>query len=204
MKILKILALSALTVLHSEAAIEEGAKPKEWPADPGHHVVKVERIFKTEAESALITAAENLAPNEKELLASAQKQDESAKPVAKQWWYQEALSVKIPFALTADAVIYYTELVNGFGKQKLHRYSAPASRFHYEAQVAKHKTFEVDGKTFTHVSVVTLSTSFSEKFVTTVTEGIEFTKKRVVIFDAAGKVLHTSGDGETEVPIMTI
>ncbi len=204
MKILKILALSALTVLHSEAAIEEGAKPKEWPADPAHHVVKVERIFKTEAESALITAAENLAPNEKELLASAQKQDESAKPVAKQWWYQEALSVKIPFALTADAVIYYTELVNGFGKQKHNRFSAPASRFHYEAQVAKHETFEVDGKTFTNVSVVTLSMTFSENFVTTLTEGMEFAKKRVVIFDAAGKVLHTSGDGETEVPIMAI
>ena len=70
--------------------------------------------------------------------------------------------------------------------------------------MAKHETFEVDGKTFTNVSVVTLSITFSENFVTTQTEGMEFAKKRVVIFDAAGKVLHTSGDGETEVPIMAI
>ena len=204
MKTLRILALSAVAIVHSEAAMLPGSETKEWPADPARHIVKVDRIFTTEAESALITAAENLAPNEKELLAEAQKQDEAAKLVAKQWWYQEALSVKIPFALTADAVTYYTELVTGFGKQKLLRYSHPASSFHYEAKVAKHESYESDGKTFTNVSVVTLSMTFSENFVTTVTEGMEFSKTRVVIFDAAGKVLHTSGDGVTQVPILAI
>lgn len=204
MKKLKIIALSALAIVHSDAAMLPGSEPKEWPADPARHVVKVERVFQNDAESALITAAENLAPNEKELLAEAQKQDDAAKLVAKQWWYYEALAVKIPFALTADAVTYYTELVNGFGKQKLSRYSAPGSNFHYQARVSKHESFEIDGKTFTNVSVVTLSMTFSESFVTTVTEGMDFAKKREVVFDAAGKVLHCSGDGETQVPIMAI
>ena len=204
MKTLKILALTALTIVPCKAALLEGTEPKEWPADPARHVVKVERVFQNDAESALITVAENLAANEKELLAAAQKQDEAAKPVAKQWWYYEALAVKIPFALTADAVSYYTELVNGFGKQKLSRYSAPGSNFHYQARVSKHESFEIDGKTFTNVSVVTLSMTFSQHFVTTVTEGMDIAKTRTVVFDAAGKVLHTSGDGETQVPIMAI
>lgn len=204
MKTLKILALSVMAMAHAEAAVLAGEEPKEWPANPARHVVKVDREFQTEADSALIIAAENLAPSEKELLATAQKQDQAAKTVAKQWWYQEALGVKIPFAVTTDAVSYYTELVNGFGTQKLKRYSPPASRFHYAAKVTKHESYESDGKTFANVSVVTLTMSFSEHFVTTMTEGMDFTKTRVVVFDAAGKVLHTSGDGETEVPIMAI
>lgn len=204
MKTLKLLALTVLATLPSKAALLAGTEPKEWPSDPSRHVVKIERIAQNEAESALITAAENFAPEEKPLLAAAQKQDEAAKLVAKQWWYYEALSVKIPFALTADAVSYYTDLVNGFGKQKLTRYSAPGSHFHYQARVSKQETFELDGKTFTKVSVVTLSLSFSQQFVTTLTEGMDIAKTRTVVFDAAGKVIHCSGDGETEVPIMAI
>jgi hypothetical protein len=204
MKAIKLLVLSVLAMLPCEAALLAGSEPKEWPADPSRHVVSVERVFQNESEAALITAAEHFAPNEKELAAEAQKQDPAAKIVAKQWWYQESLGVKIPFTLTAEAVLYYSELVHGFGKQKLVRYTSPVSRFSYKASVSKRDSIEHGGVTFTKVSVVTLTMSFSEHFVTTMTEGMDFTKVREVVFDADGKVLFTRGDGATEVPIMAI
>ncbi|MHB8862170.1 MAG: hypothetical protein ACYC6N_07190 [Pirellulaceae bacterium] len=45
---------------------------------------------------------------------------------------------------------------------------------------------------------------FDQNFVATVTEGMHFEKERVVILDASGKVLHISGDGPTEVPVLVM
>ena len=181
-----------------------GAETKEWPANPAAHVVKIERTFQNEAEAALITAAENVAPDEKSLLEAAKKQNEAAQLIAKQWWDHEVLDVKIPFALTTDAIAYYTQLVEGFGKLQLNRYSAPTSHFRYLAKVAKHESFELDGKEFTNVSVVTLSMSFQQSYVTATTAGMSFTKKRVVVFDAQGKCIYISGDEHADCPIWMV
>jgi hypothetical protein len=204
MKILKRLAVGALVMIHADAAMLPGSETKEWPANPAAHEVKIKRIFQNEAEAALITAAENAAPDQAALRAVALKHKEVAKVVAKQWWTHEALGVKIPFALTADAISYYSDLLNGFGKQTLTRYSPPNSQFHYVAKVAKHASFTCGGITLLNVSVVTLSMNFNENFVTTTTEGMNFTKERIVIFDAKGKLLLTSGDGETTPAVLAI
>lgn len=204
MKTLQWLVMSALAMGYAQAAMLEGSKPKEWPANPAQHVVTMERVINNPADAALITAAESAAPAPAVLLVAVRKQQPNATLVPKQWWHQEAVGVKIPFALTTEAIAYYSELVMGFGKQKLERYMQPSSHFTYNAKVEKHLSFDCDGKTFRDVSVVTLSMDFSEDFASTMTEGLSFSKKRVVVFDAAGKVLHISGDGETETAILAI
>lgn len=184
------------------AAMLEGSKPKDWAAAPEKHVVSVRREAADEKQSAMIAAAE-AAPVPADVLRRAA--GESEIPVGeKVWWYKEELGIRIPCGITADAVTYYSDLVGKYGKQALNRFMQPTSRFDYHAAVAFHKQFEHEGKAFKDVHVVTMKLTFSQNFVATQTEGMRFQKERVVILDAAGKVLHIAGDGPTEVPIMAI
>jgi hypothetical protein len=150
----------------------------------------------------MIAAAEAAIPDRQALQKALGDQ-----PMAKdevQWWHQEQLGVRIPFAITGAAVEYFKKLVEGYQKQDFKRYSEPSSKLDYQAGVVFHKSFEHEGKTFTDVHVVTLKISFSEHFAATVTEGMSFEKQRIVILDAKGTVLAVSGDGPTEVPVMAV
>jgi hypothetical protein len=181
-----------------------GSEPKDWPANPKRHVVSVKRISTDEAGAKLIAAAEELPhdgigpdpvePGEPRL----------ETPPKEQWWQKEELGIKIPFAITKDAIAYYSELVTGYGKQATKRYMEPSSNFTYEAKVAKQTEFSIDGKTFKDVSVVTMEMKFMESFAATTTEALSFEKRRTVVFDGDGKVLHVSGDGPTEAAILAI
>lgn len=164
----------------------------------------------------MIAAAEAVQPSKEALRKAAEGRDrndslglvrtkETPLPAGdKVWWYQEQLGIRIPFAITADAVAYYSDLVVAYGKQALNRYTQPSSRLDYHAGVKFHKEFKLDDQTFNDVHVVTLKLVFSQNFVATQTEGMHFEKERVVILDPEGKVLRISGDGPTEVPVLAI
>jgi hypothetical protein len=193
-----------------------GFEPKEWPANPAKHQVTVSREAADATQSNLIAVAEAVQPSAETIRQAAEapdrddplwlnrKKGEPVPAVEKVWWYKEQLGVRIPFAITADAVAYYTGLVTIYGKQVFKRYSEPSSRLDYRASVKFHKEYKVDGKTFNGVHVVTLKLSFDQNFAATMTEGMHFEKERVVVLDAAGKVLHVSGDGPTDVPILAM
>ena len=91
-----------------------------------------------------------------------------------------------------------------YGKQEFKRHIEPSSRLEYHAGVKFHKEFNLDDRIFNNVHVVTLKLTFAQNFAATQTEGMNFEKVRTVILDAGGKVLHLSGDGPTEVPILAI
>lgn len=198
------------------AGIVPDFKPKEWPADPAKHQVTIRREATDDKQSAMIAAAEAAQPSKEALRKAADAGDrndplglaqpkESPLPAGdKVWWYKEQLGIRIPCAITADAVAYYSELVGKYGKQALNRYIQPSSSLDYHATVKFHKEFKLDDKTFHDVHVVTLKLTFDQNFAATMTEGMHFEKGRVVILDAEGKVLHISGDGPTEVPILAI
>jgi hypothetical protein len=184
------------------AAMLPDSKPKEWPANPAKHQVVIQREAADKKQSAMIAAAE-AAPVPKEALRKAA--GEGAAPAGdKVWWYQEQLGIRIPYALTGDAVAYYAELVGKYGKQAFNRYIEPSSSLNYQAGVKFHKEFKLDDKSFKDVHVVTLKLTFDQNFAASQTEGMHFQKERVVVLDAEGKVLHISGDGPTEVPIVAI
>ena len=193
-----------------------GAMPKDWPSNPAKHRVVITRAAKDDKESAMIAAAEAAQPSKEKLREAAEARDRNdplglAQPKGAKapvgdnvWWYKEQLGIRIPCAITADAVAYYSDLVGKYGKQVLKRYIEPSSRLDYHAGVAFHKEFKLDDKTFNNVHVVTLKLTFDQNFAATTTEGMHFEKKRVVVLDGKGKVLHISGDGPTEVPILAI
>lgn len=213
--ILSSIALTVLTAL-ATASVTPDSQPKDWPANPAKHQVVIRREAADAKHTAMIAAAEAVQPSAESLRQAAEPRDPNDPPDLAQpkgakapvgdkvWWYQEQLGIRIPCAITADAVTYYSDLVGKYGKQAFKRYAEPSSRLDYHASVKFHKAFMLGDKTFTDVHVVTLKLNFDQNFAATTTEGMHFEKERVVILDAEGKVLHISGDGPTEVPILAI
>jgi hypothetical protein len=184
------------------AAVVPGAEPKKWPPGTTKHTVVVTRKAADEAERRLIAAAEAAQPPRTEVQKAA---GETKLPEqGPLWWYREALGLRVPYALTAEAVEYFTALVRGYGKELFTRYTQPSSRVDYTASVAAHESFQHGERTFTNVRVVTLTLAFDQNFCATGTEGLAFRKERVVVFDAAGAILAIIGDGPTETPILAI
>lgn len=212
--LLAALALSSFGT--ASAAVTPDSKPKDWPANPAQHKVRIHREAADAKQTAMIAIAEAAQPSQESLRNATEAAERNA-PLGlnqskkaplhageKVWWYKEQLGIRIPSAITADAVAYYSDLVGKYGKQVLKRYTEPSSRLDYHAGVAFHKEFKLGGKTFNNVHVVTLKLTFDQNFAATQTEGMHFEKKRVVVLDGKGKVLHISGDGPTEVPILAI
>jgi hypothetical protein len=193
-----------------------GFEPREWPANPEKHRVKVSREAADTTQAKMIAVAEAVQPSAETVRQAAEAPDrldplglnrKKGEPVPvgeKVWWYKEQLGVRIPCAITADAVAYYTDLVTNYGKQVLKRHAEPSSRLDYQAGVKFHMEFKGEGKTFNNVHVVTLKLTFDQNFAATGTEGMHFEKQRIVVLDAGGKVLQISGDGPTDVPILAM
>ncbi len=198
------LTILCLVLLQSVAtsAIEEGTKPKDWPANPAKHQVVVRREAADKQQAAMIAAAEAV-PTSKEALRQAAG-DAAVPEGEKVWWYKEELGIRIPCAITADAVAYYSNLVEKYGKQNMKGYAEPSSRLDYHADVKFHKEFKFDGITYNDVHVVTMKLTFSENFAADSTAGMQFQKERMVVLDKGGKALLVTGDGPTEVPILMI
>ena len=200
-----VLLLGGSLQTSDAAAVADGmpnSKPKQWPANPAKHVVKIVREAADDQQKSLIPKAEAALPSLEALKKAA---GETGIPKGENvWWYKESLGIRIPFAVIGDAVTYYSDLVTAYGKQAFNRYAEPSSSLSYQAGVKFHKEFKLGEKSFSGVNVVTLKLTFSQNFSATQTEGMQIQKERVVVLDASGKVLQISGDGETEVPIMAI
>ena len=176
--------------------------PKEWPASTNRHTVTIVRTARDDAGRALIVRAEGLQPDRAELAKAAV--DVPLPREGKVWWFREQFGIRLPYAVTGDAVTYYTGLVTGYGMTRMKRYAEPSSALKYTAAVERHERFGLDGKSWQNVDVVTLKLEFRQSFCATGTEAFGFTKERTVVFDKDGKVLHVSGDGVTDVPVMAI
>lgn len=200
--LLAFVPVLGLALLRSTApaAVTPGTTPKEFPANPARHQVVIKREAADAKQSALIAAAEAVLPSQEILRQAA---GDAAVPTGdKVWWYKEELGIRIPCAITAEAVAYYSDLVEKYGKQVFKRYNQPSSRLDYHAAVKFHKEFKFDDITYNDVHVVTLNLAFSQNFAATEAAGLHFKKERTVILDAQGKVRHVTGDGPTEVPIL--
>ena len=186
----------------ASAALVPGSEPKAFPPNPAQHQAAIRREAADAQQSALIAAAEVAPPSPDKRPPTDPPSQTPVDP--KTWWYKEALGLRIPFALTSQALAYYQDVIQTYAQQTFKRYTQPSSRLDYHASVTAHPSFSLEGKTYQNVKVVTLDLSFTENFAATSTEGLHFVKQRLVIFDAAGKILHISGDGPTEVPILAI
>jgi len=186
------------------------AGPKDWPADPASHVIVIRREAKDDKQAAMITAAEAAQAPQQDLRkeAAAKSSESSDQPALPKegnlWWYQEKLGLRMPYAVTGDAITYYSGIVAGYAKMAFKSYAKPSSHLNYQAGVQFHEEFKLDGKTFKDVNVVTMELTFGANFTAEATSGLSLEKKRIVVLDAGNKVLHVSGDGPTEAAILML
>ncbi len=157
----------------------------------------------------MIAVAEAAPPSQEALLKLAGQLAKCGHPTAipqdgKAWWYQETLGTRIPYAITGDAVTYYSGVVTALAGKAFKSYAKPSSRLDYHASVEFHKEFKLDGKTFKDVNVVTMELTFSSNFTAEATSGLSFKKQRLVVLDGGNQVLLLSGDGPTEAAIMRL
>jgi len=185
-----------------QAAMLEGSKPREWPANPARHKITIVRDASDKPLGRMIALAEAAPPAAAELKKAIG--DTAAPAGESQWWYCETLGIRVPFAVTGACVAYFSKLIEGYRQKTFNRFIEPSSSLDYRATAAAHPRYEHGGKTYTDVYVVTLKLVFSAQFAASATEGIEIQKERTVILDSEGKVLSISGDGPTDVPVMAI
>ncbi len=102
------------------ARVAGGDKPKDWPANPDRHVIKIERKAADDIGKKMIEAAE------------------VAKSGTGVWWMTKDGSdvmvsgMKMPYALTLEALDYYSGRVRNYQKQAWPgRYSEPQSSLTY-------------------------------------------------------------------------
>ena len=112
------------------------------------------------------------------------------------WWYAAFDGVRIPWAVTGDAVRYYVGLSEDIaaGRSPL-SVSMKSTRLVYTAEVTRPEVFERDGKRFEGAAVVRLGLSWQQYCGDLC--AMRFQAERWVVFDPAGAVLAVFGDGPT-------
>lgn len=164
----------------------------------GPHIIKVQRTIRTENDMRMINIAESTYPPQTEVLEAIKKayfKLEEVPQEDKLWWYSEFDGVRIPYAITAEAVDYYVNLVQGYRKQEWKSDIEPSSQFTYSAEVVFSEHYEKNENKFRQVYVVNMKLSMRATFASL--SAVGFAKERIVVLDRQGKVLAVFGDGET-------
>ncbi len=157
--------------------------------------VSIYREYETEFERDLIDHAETLCPNRDAVLEIFQESLIGTIPPDDEclWWYRRVGDVRWPFAVTRDAIEYYSRRVTSDADDG--GLIPSPERLDYHASVSFESEIVIDEKQFENVYLVSL-----ELFVD-VNGGASLSKTRSVVFSEAGEVLFVFGDGPTPVVV---
>lgn len=165
----------------------------------------VERISTNDFEAGLIDKAENYYPPRDTVVAATQWSGMEL-PDTKYWYYDHFDGVYLPFAVTSDAVDYYSELIDNFNKNKKEVFFLTA-HFDYLAKVEFHEQYtspekNASGKTVTpdtysKVYVVRMKLKW-ENYCGSLC-ALWINKERVVVFNETGDLIKVYLDGTAPV-----
>jgi hypothetical protein len=160
-------------------------------------VATIHRTFQTPAEERLLRIAEETYPPSKAIaLFADERLDRKALRREKRlWWYDQFDNVRIPFAVTGDAVRYYVALAQAFGSgdtARTHRWRMKHCQFEYSATVSRVPRFARYGREFDDVYVVEMKLSWFNYCGPVC--ALSFHLDRTVVLRADGTVLCVFGD----------
>lgn len=165
-----------------------------------------------EFEAILIERAESVYPPRDSVLANLPEAYHSSIPEKDYWYYSSVNGVRVPYAITAEAVAYYENLIDALEADEEPREMTRAG-FEYHASVTFYKrySFEHESSTseepwwsepFERVHVVSLSLRWWGECAPGGPEcGIGIRHKRLVVFDEGGGLLRVFLDGESAVAV---
>jgi hypothetical protein len=162
----------------------------------------IKREFKNADEETLIKAAEAVIPPRAEVLKAMPERCRETKETREAknlWWCKGGGGFRVPYAITSDAIQYYSDHIDrlrkgdfsGLGEGKWRE-----ATMNYLAKVEFRKEYEVEGKKFADVNVVMLELQW--RALCGDECGIVLDAKRVVVFDKGKKILGVFLDGKVE------
>lgn len=165
--------------------------------------ILIERTYVNDDEAQLIKEAEETQPVRENVLlviGSPNKQEQiGVDPEAPLWWYATFDGVRIPFAITADALTYYVNVIKAFeagdfadsdGINMLKAYVK------YEASVEYAEVYQLGESVHHDVALVQMKLSWSQYCGPECAMG--FFKNRTVVFSASGDLIEVLEDGSTQ------
>ncbi|MFC1582760.1 hypothetical protein ACFL4W_04405 [Planctomycetota bacterium] len=157
----------------------------------------IQRNCRNGFEAHLIKTAENEVPDRARVEAAmdrdirrALKEDEK-----RVWWYGTNQHIRLPYAITREAIGYFAAQVAAGRKGKINLEfpkEEHASSFVYHADVAYREDFKWSGVTFEKAWVVEMRLRYDERIQE---ERLRLARFRTVVFDTEGQVLMVTGDG---------
>jgi len=158
-------------------------------------VVHVERNFETPEEQSLIVIAEQVCPAREDVLAAATPEDRDALAAEAGedclWWY--GCCFRLPYAITADAVVYFTDRVNQL-EETSKGWPFASAELEYVVEIEYRDTYTNNGYDYINVYIVHMAMNYGERLVLA---GRYFEKQRLVVLTPEGEVLAVFGDGTT-------
>jgi hypothetical protein len=182
------------------------------------HRATITRIFGSDTEAALLAIAEMYVPANPELasliqdcvdLGNCDSEDPDDENL---WWYDSFDGVRIPYAVTSDAVDYYADLVAQWQVDPSTSWGGEwtSSNLQYVGVIEYADAVEIGGEQFDDVYVVDMNLSWSAVCGSLSAYGFDkmrtiilslgahgFDKMRTVILSPAGDILRVYGDGVT-------
>lgn len=125
----------------------------------GPHKVTLSRIFANDNEEKLVRIAESVYPAAREVSQNSVSNVERASSKERQWWCSSFDGVRIPYAITRNAVVYYLKVSEEFGKKKPENAfwtNMISSNLSYSAKVSRKEKYEVGTSQFTDIVIVSM------------------------------------------------
>ena len=201
MKKILLLLLTVSLILFTHCSVENEDEPERI------YTKSIERIFSGVFEEGLIEQTENYYPAREEVL-------EVATPYAGEipetgyWFYESFDGVLIPFALTGDAVDYFSELIDEFNQNKESNFFISAE-LEYKAVVSFENVYAspdidsngipVETEYYESVYVVHCTLAWFQYCGSLCAMWID--KERIAVFDEEGTLLKVYLDGPISVPV---
>lgn len=163
--------------------------PADDPRNPPYEI-KTNRTIRNETELRIIKAAELCYPPREDVVKAWERA--AAPSDDKLWWWGTFDDVRLPYAITSDAIDYYQTLIKSYEDKSNKGFFYPVAHFGYDAKADFHTSVHVQGKLYSDVYVVKMNLRFSAWAGPEA--AVRFAKERTVVMDREGKVLKVHGD----------
>ncbi len=165
-------------------------------------VASLHRNYRNAEEEHLVRIAEETYPPPEAILAIADRNPGRAALANEKrlWWYGEFDGVRLPYAVTMDAIRYYLSLAQSFGRgdsTQTHGIRMKRCEFNYYVNISQRpETFSRDGRVFEDVYVVEMGMHWSNYCSPEC--ACFFSLDRTVVLRRDGTVLCVFGDQKTK------
>lgn len=209
-------ALALILAAHALAAPSAPAMPPGYFIDPGQaaaprpadrviadgdFTLVIQRRYANPTEGNLLAIAEATYPPRERLIDRAvameatMGSDTTHTPL---WWCDGVGVGRVPYAITAGAVAYYTMLTEHFREHNFRETAAQNlvwADFSYKASIAPRDHYYLDDRLIPDVYIAEMSLTWSYDDGTFVPT---YTAHRIVVLTRDGDVIATEGDGGTQ------